>query len=151
MNEEYQEFRNLKGAVWSTDLGRLERRLGALLADTALSFARGLFEASNQGLTAQTRDKFAQSLAALGYMWMISQGGCFNATTGKEEPYFAHPWPSRPRLGFLRAALVYGALELRIRYPDLTDAERDTLLGCVLGWLADALANEQAELKASLH
>jgi hypothetical protein len=33
--------------------------------------------------------------------------------------------------------------ELRKRHPDLSDAERQKLLGWVLQWLSDAVANEQ--------
>ena len=150
LNEEYQRFRNLNPAAcaWNTGPGRLELRLGALLADAALSFARGFCEASNQGLTAQTRDEFAQSMAELADLWMISQAGCFNAYTREEEPYFANPWPSRPRLNFVTAALVYGSAVFRFRYPDLSDAERDKMLGWVLAWLSDLLRNDHQDQEA---
>ena len=40
--------------------------------------------------------------------------------------------------------------ELRERYPDISDAERQKLLGWVLQWLGDALSNELAEQQKEL-
>lgn len=149
-NQEYRNYSELKG-VPNADLGRLECRLGTLIADTARAYARCLLEASKQALTPQTRDACAQSLAALGDLFIGSQAGCFNATTNKDEPYFTNPLPSHPRLGFCPAAVIYGLAALRIRYPDFTDAERQKVLNWVLGWLADLLANYETDCKATRH
>jgi hypothetical protein len=150
LNQEYRNYSELNG-VASANLGRLECRLGTLIADTARAYARCLLEASNQALTAQTKDACAQSLAALGDLFMVSQAGCFNPTSRKEEPYFTNPVPSHPRLNFGPAAVIYGLSALRIRYPDFTDAERQKLLDWVLGWLADLLANDEEDCKATRH
>jgi hypothetical protein len=150
-NQEYRGYSELKG-VANVDLGRLELRLGTLIADAARAYARCVLEASNQGLTPQTRDACAQSLAALGDLFVASQAGCFNATTNEDEPpYFTNPLPSRQRLNFCHAAVIYGLAALRIRYPDFTDAERQKALDWVLGWLADLLANYEADCKATRH
>ena len=55
------------------------------------------------------------------------------------------------RLNFLDAAAIYGLAALRIRYPDVTDAERQKVLNWVLGWLADLLANYESDCKATWH
>lgn len=149
-NQEYRNYSELKG-VANVDLGRLELRLGTLIADAARAYARCGLEASNQGLTPQTRDACAQSLAALGGLFMASQAGCFNATTNEDEPYFTNPAPSHPRLDFGPAAVIYGLAALRIRYPDFTDAERLNVLNWVLRWLTDLLANYEADCKATRH
>ena len=99
-HEEANGFPALKGAAWNDHAGRVERRLGSLIADTALAFARGFCEAVGPGLTPTTRDQFAGSLAELAALWRVSCVGCFNATTNMEEPYFANPESSGPRLDF---------------------------------------------------
>jgi hypothetical protein len=150
-NQEYRGYSELKGAAWNTGPGRLECRLGTLIADTARAYARCVLEACSQVLTPQTRDACAQSLAALGDLFMASQAGCFNATANKDEPYFTNPLSSYPRLNFLHAAVIYGLAALRIRYPDLTDAERQKVLVWVLGWLADLLANYETDCTGTRH
>jgi hypothetical protein len=136
-------FADLKEAPWNDHADRVECRLGTLLADTALAFARGFCEARGDGLTAETRDKFAGSLAELSSLWWVSLFGSFNADERREEPYFANPCPTGPRLTFSGAAQVYGMRELRTRHPDLCDAERHKVLGWVLQWLSDLLSNER--------
>src|SRR5262249_10295684 len=54
----HADHNDLKGADWNVEGDRIERRLGNLIADTALAFARGLCEAVGRGLTAETRDQF---------------------------------------------------------------------------------------------
>jgi hypothetical protein len=130
---------DLKSAEWNAQTDRVERRLGKLIADTALAFARGFCEAVGSGLTAGTRDQFAASLAELASLCRTSRAGCYDATARMIEPYFGNSAPSGPRLAFPDAAQVYGMRELRARHPDLNDAERKKLLGWVLRWLADAL------------
>ncbi|HZR89953.1 MAG TPA: hypothetical protein VFB02_24375 [Bradyrhizobium sp.] len=146
-HQAYYDFPDLKGAVWNAHSDRVERRLGALLADTAWAFARACCEATGQGLTAETKEKFGTSLAELAALWGVSRVGSlnYNAGRGTEEPYFANPLPSGPRLTFSGAAQVYGMRELRARYPNISDAERQKLLGWVLQWLSDALSNERRE------
>jgi hypothetical protein len=141
-HEEYYGFPDLKGAEWNVHADRVERRLGSLIADTALAFARGFCEAAGRGLTAETRDQFAASLAELASLCRIGHAGCFNATTRTHEPYFANPLSCRTRLNFSDAAEWYGMRELRTRHPDLSDAEQQKLVGWVLQWLHDALSNE---------
>jgi hypothetical protein len=137
----------LKDADSNVEEDRVERRLGALIADTALAFARAFCEAVGPGLTADTRDQFAASLAELASLFRVSHAGCFNATTRTIEPYFANPLPG-PRLNFSDAAEWYGVWELQARHPDLTYAEREKLLGWVLRWVADALSRAEQEIKA---
>src|SRR5947209_5522956 len=48
-HEEYYGFPDLKGAAWNDNAGRVERRLGSLLADTVFAFARGFCEAVGSG------------------------------------------------------------------------------------------------------
>jgi hypothetical protein len=141
-------FPDLKDADWNAQSDRVERRLGKLIADTALAFARGFCEAVGQGLTAETRDQFAASLAELGSLCRLSRAGCYNATARTIEPYFANPAPSGPRLAFPDAAQVYGMRELRARRPNLSDAERQRLLGWVLRWVADARSLAEQIIKA---
>ena len=90
-HEEHYDFPDLKGAEWNVQSDRVERRLGSLIADTALAFARGFCEAVGRGLTAETRDQFAASLAELASLYRISRAGCYNATARTIEPYFANP------------------------------------------------------------
>jgi hypothetical protein len=143
-HEKANGFPDLKGAEWNVQADRVERRLGSLLADTVFAFARGFCEATRSGLTPSTREQFAASLAELASLWRVSCGGCFNANTRTEEPYFANLAPSGPRLPLAGAAQVYGIRELRARHHDLSDGERQKLLGWVLQWLVDVLPNEQA-------
>jgi hypothetical protein len=126
---------DLKSAEWNAQTDRVERRLGELIADTASAFARAFCEAVGRGLTAETRDQFAASLAELASLCRVSHAGCFNATARTIEPYFANPQPSGPRLTFSAAPHVYGMRELRERRPALTDAERQKTLNWVLQWL----------------
>jgi hypothetical protein len=138
---------DLKSAQCNAQADRVERRLGKLIADTVLAFARGFCEAAGRGLTAETRDQFAASLAELASLCRVSRAGCFNATTRTIEPYFASLLPSG-RLDFSVAAEWYGMRELQARHPDLSDAERQKLLGWVLRWLADALSRAEQEINA---
>jgi hypothetical protein len=143
----HADHNDLKGADWNAQSDRVERRLGKLIADTALAFARGFCEAVGPGLTAETRDQFAASLAELGSLCRISRAGCYNATARTIEPYFANPLPGM-RLNFSDAAEWYGRWELQARRPDLTYAEREKVLGWVLQWVADALSRAEREINA---
>ncbi|RZN32307.1 hypothetical protein [Bradyrhizobium sp. Leo121] len=149
-HEKHYGFPDLKGATRNADVDRVERRLGILLADSAAAFARAFCEALAKGLTDATKEKFAGSLAELSSIWWVSRVGCFDATNGVEEPYFANPISSEPRLTFSGAAQAYGMREMRKRHPDLNDAERQKLLSWVLQWLDDALSNELAEQQKEL-
>jgi hypothetical protein len=135
---------DLQGATWNEHPDRVERRLGTLLADAAIAFSRGVCESISEGLTAKTRDEFAAALGVLSSIWWVSRIGCIDAVKfrGTEQPYFANPQPSGPRLTFSGAAQVYGMRELRERRPALTDAERQKALNWVLRWLSDAISNE---------
>jgi hypothetical protein len=139
-HEEQYDFPDLKCAEWNVHADRVERRLGSVIADTASAFARAFCEAAGSGLTDETRDQFAGSLAELASLCRIGHAGCFNATTRTHEPYFANPLSCRKRLNFSDAAEWYGMLELRTRHPDLSDAEQQKLVGWVLRWLSDLLA-----------
>jgi hypothetical protein len=143
-HEELLGFPDLEGADWNVKGDRVERRLGNLVADTALAFARGFCEAVGHGLTAETRDQFAASLAELASLSRVSRAGCFDATTRTIEPYFASVLG---RLDFSHAAELYGMWELRARCPDLTCAEREKLAGWVLRWLSDLLSDERVNQK----
>ena len=147
-DQEYHGFPDLKGADWNAQTDRVERRLGKLIADTALASARGSCEADGPGLTAETRDQLAASLDELASLRWISRAGCFNATTRTIEPYFANQLPLPGRLDFSDAAEWYGTRELSARCPDLNYAEREKLLGWVLRWLPDALSRAEQEIKA---
>lgn len=144
----HADHSDLKSAERNAQSDRVERRLGKLIADTALAFARGFCEAAGQGLTAETRDQFAASLAELASLCRISRAGCYNATARTIEPYFANPAPSGPWLAFPDAAQVYGMRELQARHPDLSDAEVQKLLGWVLRWMSDAQSGVEQEIKA---
>jgi hypothetical protein len=148
--QKHYGFPDLEGATWNADTDRIERRLGSLLADSAAAFARAFCETIAEGLAGETKEKFASSLAELSSIWWVSRVGSYDATARTEEPYFANPLPTGPRLSFPEAALIYGMRELRARYPDLNDAERERLLGWVLQWLGDALSNELAEQQKEL-
>ncbi|WP_072819570.1 hypothetical protein [Bradyrhizobium erythrophlei] len=91
-------FPGLKGAVCNVDTYRIERRLGSLLADIVSAFSCGLCEAVEPGLTQETHDQFAGLFAELASLWRVARVGCFNADTRREEPYFANPDSSGPRL-----------------------------------------------------
>jgi hypothetical protein len=145
--QEWENYPDLAGAMPNGRADRIERRLGSLIADTALAFARAFCEASAQGLTAVTRDEFAGSLTELASIWWVSRFGAFDliGRMGTEEPYFTNPLPSGPRLTFAGAAQTYGMRELRSRYPDFSDAERQRLLDWVLQWLSDVLSTEREE------
>jgi hypothetical protein len=123
----------------------VERQLGTLIADTALAFVRGYFETTGTGLTPETRDEFATSLAELASIWWVSRIGCFDLINGGIEPYFANQSPSGPRLKFPGAAQAYGLQELRVRHPNLTDPELQKVLGWVLRWLRDAIIADKAQ------
>jgi hypothetical protein len=138
-HEEANDFIDLKDRDWNAPTDRIERRLGNLLADTIGAFAYGLCEAVGPGSSTQTQDQFAALLAELASLWRVSRVGCYDADTRSEEPYFANPSPSGPRLTFSGAAQAYGMRELRERYPNLSDAERQRMLGWVLQWLQDTL------------
>jgi hypothetical protein len=148
--QQHYNFLDLEGTAWNDHNDRIERRVGTLLADTALAFAFGFCEAAGAGLIAETRDKFAGSLAELSSLWWISRYGSFDADDRTEQPYFANPSPG-PRLTFSGAAQVYGMRELRQRHPDLSDAERQKVLSWVLQWLHDALCNELQKRRNSKH
>jgi hypothetical protein len=141
--DEYNNYPDLNGVPWNDHNDRVELRLGALLADTGLAFACGFCQAIGAGLKAKTRDEFAGSLAKLSSLWWISRFGSFNASNHTLQPYFAMPSPSDLRLTFSSAAQVYGMRELRARYPNLSDAERQKLLGWVLQWLSDFLSSDR--------
>jgi hypothetical protein len=147
-HEEYYDYPDLKGAEWNSQADRVERRLGNLIADTASAFARAFCEAAGRGLTAETRDKFAASLAELASLYRVSHAGCFNATARTVEPYFASLLPG-PRLNFSDAAEWYGMRELYARHPDLSHAEVQKLLGWVLRWLSDILSRDRGNPKAA--
>jgi hypothetical protein len=144
VRQEDSGFPDLQGATWNEHPDRVERRLGTLLADAAIAFSRGVCEAIGEGLTAKTRDEFAAALGELSSIWWVSRVGCIDAVKSRatEQPYFANPQPSGPRLTFSGAAQVYGMRELRDRRPALTDAERQKALSWVLQWLSDLLSNE---------
>jgi hypothetical protein len=143
----HADHNDLKDADWNAQADRVERRLGKLIADTALAFARGFCEAVGRGLTAETRDQFAASLAELCSLCRISRAGCYNAAARTHEPYFANPLPG-VRLNFSDAAEWYGMCELRARRPDLTWAEQEKLVGWVLQWVSDALSRAEQEINA---
>jgi hypothetical protein len=143
----HADHNDLKGADWNVEGDRVERRLGKLIADTASAFARAFCEAVGPGLTAETRDQFAASLAELGSLCRVSRAGCYNATARTDEPYFANPLPGM-RLNFSDAAQWYGMCELRARRPDLTWAEQEKLVGWVLQWVSDALSRAEQEINA---
>jgi hypothetical protein len=138
---------DLKKANWNAQSDRVERRLGNLIADTALAFARALCEAAGRGLTPETRDRFAASLAELASLCRISRAGCYHATARTTEPYFASLLPTG-RLDFFDAAEWYGWRELQARHPGLSHAELQRWLGWVLRWVADGLSRAEQEIKA---
>jgi hypothetical protein len=147
-HDEHQNYPGLAVANGRAD--RMERRLGVLLADTASVFCRALNETIANRPIASLAEQLSQLIVELAKLWRASRVGSlsYNAGRGTEEPYFANPLASGPRLTFSGAAQAYGMRELRARYPNIiTDAERQKLLGWVLQWLSDALLNEREEEK----
>jgi hypothetical protein len=144
-HQEHYKFRDLKGAARNDLADRVERRLGALLADAIFAFSRCPFEPAGGGRCAEIKEKFAGSLAELTSIWWVSRSGCFNATRRNYEPYFANLQLSGPRLSFSGAAKVYGMQELRARHPNLSDSELRRPLDWALQCLSDLLLNNLSE------
>jgi hypothetical protein len=142
--QKHYNYPDVSEAPWDDHNDGAERRLATRVADTALAFARAFCEAAGQGLTADTRDKFASSITELSLMSWLSSFGCFDADAWKHRAYFAGPSSVR-RLSFSEAARRYGAQELSNRHPDLTDVEQQKLLDWVLQWVTDLLSSELAQ------
>jgi hypothetical protein len=131
--EEYYGYPGFKGGTQGAQPDRIERRLGTLLADAVSPIARGLLECRSSGLKAETKETCSELLAQVGDIWYASRFGSFDAERRVIDPYFANG--RYPRMSFAAAAQHYGMLELRIRFPDVSEAT----LKAVLSWPLDLL------------
>ena len=107
---------------------RVEYLLGTLLADAAAEIARAVFEYKGGGLTAETKEKFGELIVQLYRIWFPSRFGSWDAERGVYDPYFAHPYPKKPRLSFGAAAQEYGMRELQTRFPEASEAALKEIL-----------------------
>ncbi len=134
-HEEYYGYPGFKRGAKRPQPSRIEHRLGTLLADAVSEVARGLIECGNGGLKAKTKRKCAKLIAQLFAILYVSGFGSFNAERWAQEPYFANIPVSGPRLWFTEAAQVHGMFELRMRYPDVSEAA----LKLALSWPLELL------------
>ena len=119
---------------------RVEFLLGALLADATTVLARAVGEHQNDGLKGNTSLEFGTLIAQIHQIWYVSRFGSFDAERCVHEPYFADNYkPMRPRMEFAAAAEYFGMDELRLRFPDASDATLRELLSSVIALLRQTL------------
>jgi hypothetical protein len=126
-------YAGIKAGTCRNEPTRVERQLGRLLADAVSVIGRGLLEYGSDGLQPNTKRKFSELIAEIYPIWYASRYGSFNADRWATEAYFANIPRSAPRLSFGEAAQTWGMLELRMRYPE----ESDAVLKLVLSWPLD--------------
>ena len=115
---------------------RIEQLLGALLVDICAEVARGMIQCANGGLEGSTKERCAQLIAEVHAIWYVSRFGSFDDERRLgNDPYFSNTTPAGPLLSFSQAAAVYGMLELRRRFADISDAT----LRQVLAWPLELL------------
>ena len=107
---------------------RVEYLLGTLLADAAAEIARAVLEYKGSGLTAETKEKFGEWIVELYRIWFASRFGSWDGERRVYDPYFAHPYPEQPRLSFAAAAQEYGMRELKMRFPEASEAALKEIL-----------------------
>ncbi len=118
---------------------RVEHLLGTLLADTAAEIARAVFEYKSGGVTAETKEKFAELIVQLYRIWFASRFGSWDGERRVDDPYFAHPYEEQPRLSFGAAAQEYGMRELQTRFPETSEAALKEILLLPLEMLESGL------------
>ena len=117
---------------------RIEQLLGPLVADICAEVARGIIECANGGLEGSTKERCARLITELHSIWYVSLFGSFDDETRlANDPYFSNTTSSGPLLSFPQAAAVYGMLELRRRFADISDAT----LRQVLAWPLELLTS----------
>jgi hypothetical protein len=114
------------------------------------------FEYQNGGLTTKTKEKVGELIVELYRIWFPSRFGSWDAERRVYDPYFAHPYPKKPRLSFGAAAQEYGVRELQTRFPEASEAALKEILllplemlECTLNRLAP-LENLERMLKGLL-
>ncbi len=144
-HEAYYGYPGFKVVAKDPQPNRIERRLGTLLADAVFEIACALIERGNGGLKSKTKRRCGKLIAQLYAIWYVSRFGSFNAERWATEPYFANVPASGPRLSFAEAVQIHGMFELRMRYPDASEATLKLglswpieLLKCLLNSLVPA-------------
>ena len=97
------------------------------------------FEYKGGGLTAETKEKFAELIGQRYSIWFASRLGSWDGERGVYDPYFAHPYPEQPRLSFGAAAQEYGMRELQTRFPEASEAALKEMLLLPLEMLESGL------------
>jgi hypothetical protein len=127
-HEERLGYPGFKGGNEQFQRNRLEYLLGSVLADTAAVIARAVFEYANGGLTAETKERYLGLIDQLYRIWFASRFGSYDAERRGHEPYFVHPYPQGPRMSFPAAAQDYGMWELKMRFPEASEAALKEIL-----------------------
>jgi hypothetical protein len=117
---------------------KVEFQLGYILADAVGVVAGGLLECWN-GLTPETKERFANLMGQLGAIWQASLFSSYNAERRQREPYFENRPQSHPRMTFGEAVQRLGMDELTFRYFDVPEPILHELLMFVLKCFGDAL------------
>jgi hypothetical protein len=115
------------------EAGRIERRLGTVLADTVSAIAASLIEHDNGGVTAETWDRARVLNADLAQIWYASRFGAYDFASRVTVPYFAGP---HGRMNFAHAAPHYGMAELQRRFPNEDEGFLRKMLSLVLEGLS---------------
>lgn len=119
------------------DPHRIEWRLGSVLADAVSIIARALIEYRTGGLKPDTKEKWGELISQVYGIWYASRFGSFDAERGVFDPFFANG--ACPRMSFADAAQHYGMFELRIRFPNVSEATMREMLSWPLRLLEDLL------------
>jgi len=121
------------------DQKRVEHRLGTLLADAAQEIARARTEYQNGRLTPQTGAEFGRLMFEIYGIWQVSRFGCWDRKRGIFKPYFAGAKKNDARMELPAAARHYGLEELRMRFPNASEAALRDVLSLVLGLMRQTL------------
>ena len=128
-------YPDLKPLAKAPDPCRVEWRLGALIADAVVVIAQAVIEHQAGDLTEETKSKYVDVVAQLDPILYASSFGSFDGERGVFEPYFANG--SGARLVFSEAVQKYGLIELRLRFPDISEPKLRALLSLPLNLLED--------------
>ena len=146
-HEERLGYPGFKGGNEQFQRNRMEHLLGSVLADTATAIGRAVLEYANGGLTAETKERYVGLIDQLYRIWFASRFGSYDAERRGHEPYFVHPYPQGPRMSFSAAAQDYGMWELKMRFPEASEAALKEILFLPLEML-DRLLNRLVPLNS---